>query len=281
MGWVRERIEAAEAFRAVLSEQPTPGRSERSWWDAYLPAWAGPESRRSWDTYGILASRYARVDGGCGTCRTRRGPGCRVGWADAPRAVDASREIDDILQRAADGGRITPDEALLLYTDAPAARARPGGRRGPPPPLPGQHRHVHHRPQHQLHQRLRDGVQVLRLLPRAQARRGLDARPRRDPAPLRRGRRARRHPDHAAGRPPPGARHRVVRGARSPRSRRTYPQLVHPLASARPRSCTWPGSPGSTVEEAITRLHAAGLDSFAGAGAEILRRRGRAPRSPR
>jgi len=27
--------------------------------------------------------------------------------------------IDGILARAADGGRITPDEALLLYTDAP------------------------------------------------------------------------------------------------------------------------------------------------------------------
>ncbi|MFC7549110.1 cyclic dehypoxanthinyl futalosine synthase [Plantactinospora sp. GCM10030261] len=30
-----------------------------------------------------------------------------------------SREIDDILQRGADGGRITPEEALLIYTDAP------------------------------------------------------------------------------------------------------------------------------------------------------------------
>jgi len=30
-----------------------------------------------------------------------------------------SREIDDILQRAVDGGRISPEEALLLYTDAP------------------------------------------------------------------------------------------------------------------------------------------------------------------
>lgn len=30
-----------------------------------------------------------------------------------------SREIDSILQRGADGGRITPEEALLLYTDAP------------------------------------------------------------------------------------------------------------------------------------------------------------------
>ncbi|NJC68679.1 dehypoxanthine futalosine cyclase [Planosporangium thailandense] len=33
--------------------------------------------------------------------------------------MSGNRELDDILQRAADGGRISPDEALLLYTDAP------------------------------------------------------------------------------------------------------------------------------------------------------------------
>ena len=33
--------------------------------------------------------------------------------------MTANREIDGILQRAADGGRITPEEALLLYTEAP------------------------------------------------------------------------------------------------------------------------------------------------------------------
>jgi cyclic dehypoxanthinyl futalosine synthase len=33
--------------------------------------------------------------------------------------VTVNPEIDSILQRAADGGRITPEEALLLYTDAP------------------------------------------------------------------------------------------------------------------------------------------------------------------
>jgi cyclic dehypoxanthinyl futalosine synthase len=33
--------------------------------------------------------------------------------------VTANREIDSILQRGADGGRITPDEALRLYTEAP------------------------------------------------------------------------------------------------------------------------------------------------------------------
>ena len=36
-----------------------------------------------------------------------------------PRGVTETRETADILQRAADGGRISPDEALLLYTDAP------------------------------------------------------------------------------------------------------------------------------------------------------------------
>jgi cyclic dehypoxanthinyl futalosine synthase len=33
--------------------------------------------------------------------------------------VTETRVISDILQRAADGGRITPEEALLLYTEAP------------------------------------------------------------------------------------------------------------------------------------------------------------------
>jgi cyclic dehypoxanthinyl futalosine synthase len=33
--------------------------------------------------------------------------------------VTANREIESILQRGADGGRITPEEALLLYTEAP------------------------------------------------------------------------------------------------------------------------------------------------------------------
>jgi cyclic dehypoxanthinyl futalosine synthase len=35
------------------------------------------------------------------------------------RCVSGKREIDKILRRGADGGRITPEEALLLYTDAP------------------------------------------------------------------------------------------------------------------------------------------------------------------
>src|SRR5258705_10198342 len=39
----------------------------------------------------------------------------------AARTLDVVRDaaIDDILQRGADGGRITPEEALFLYTEAP------------------------------------------------------------------------------------------------------------------------------------------------------------------
>ena len=46
-----------------------------------------------------------------------------------------NREIESILQRGADGGRISPDEALLLYTDAPfhaLGEAADHGRRMPP-----------------------------------------------------------------------------------------------------------------------------------------------------
>ncbi|MGW3784849.1 hypothetical protein ACWD5Z_09685 [Micromonospora chokoriensis] len=54
MGWVRERVAAAdERFRAVLSEQRMPARREMPWWEAYVPAWAGPvlaaELRHTYD----------------------------------------------------------------------------------------------------------------------------------------------------------------------------------------------------------------------------------------
>src|SRR5947207_15868872 len=45
-----------------------------------------------------------------------RGPAARCGYS---RGVTETRETADVLQRAADGGRISPEEALLLYTDAP------------------------------------------------------------------------------------------------------------------------------------------------------------------
>ncbi|MEU7756481.1 hypothetical protein AB0B57_13395 [Micromonospora sp. NPDC049101] len=55
MGWVRERVEAAdERFRAVLSEQPMPGLADRPWWEAHVPAFVGPVlAAELWDSYGI------------------------------------------------------------------------------------------------------------------------------------------------------------------------------------------------------------------------------------
>ncbi|GAB4105204.1 hypothetical protein AB0C50_04070 [Micromonospora taraxaci] len=55
MGWVRERVAAAdERFRAVLSEQRIPARREMPWWEAYVPAWAGPVlAAELRDTYDI------------------------------------------------------------------------------------------------------------------------------------------------------------------------------------------------------------------------------------
>src|SRR5262245_31580911 len=43
----------------------------------------------------------------------------RLGKHRYARGVTTQSEIDGILARAADGGRISDEEALLLYTDAP------------------------------------------------------------------------------------------------------------------------------------------------------------------
>lgn len=50
---------------------------------------------------------------------TRTGLTHTSGPSRTTYARRVTREIDDALQRAAGGGRITPEEALLLYTDAP------------------------------------------------------------------------------------------------------------------------------------------------------------------
>ncbi|MBQ0902603.1 hypothetical protein [Micromonospora sp. U21] len=55
MGWFREQVGAVdERFRAVLSEERLPARVELSWWEAYLPAWAGPVlAAEVWTSYGV------------------------------------------------------------------------------------------------------------------------------------------------------------------------------------------------------------------------------------
>ena len=101
--------------------------------------------------------------------------------------------------RCAAGGRVSAAEALELYRTRRRA-ARPARRRGPRAQASGRRRHLHHRPQHQLHERLRRPVQLLRVLPRRSDPRGLRARLRRDLPEDRRDDRARRRADAAAGR---------------------------------------------------------------------------------
>ena len=80
--------------------------------------------------------------------------------------------------------------------------------------------------------------------------------------------RARRPPDPAAGRPAPGPRHRVLRGA-VPLDEGELPDLdPRPLAGR--GEAHLQGLERSTTEETLRRLIAAGLDSIPGGGAEVL-----------
>src|SRR5439155_688265 len=83
------------------------------------------------------------------------------------------------------------------------ARAGAAGRRRAVAVPPRKRRHLHRRPEHQLHQRVRRGLQVLRVLPAAQAPRGVRALVRGDRPEDRRGEGPGRRPDPDAGRPQP------------------------------------------------------------------------------
>ena len=115
---------------------------------------------------------------------------------------------------------------------------------------------------------------------RAEARRGLVAPDGRDPAPLRRDGRPRRHPGHAAGRPPPGLRRRVLRGAVLRRSRpRTRSWSIHSIGAERDPA-HGEGLRRVASRRRSRRIKAAGLDSIAGAGAEMLPARPRTAIAP-
>ena len=84
--------------------------------------------------------------------------------------------------------------------NALAPRARRRGRPRAPREASARRRHVHRRPQHQLHERLRRRLRLLRVLPAAEARRRVDALVRADRRQDRRGQGARRRADPHAGR---------------------------------------------------------------------------------
>ena len=166
-----------------------PARARRA---AHVPR-ARPRGRR--------AGRGARA-----ALRHRGGDGL---MATAPRAATTA-----ILDKALDGERITDAEALALLESRDlvavgrAANELRGRRTDPRP------RHVHRRPQHQLHEHLRHRLRLLRLLPQPRRHaRGLPAAEAGDLQEDRGDARARRHRRADAGRTPPRPRHRLLRGS--------------------------------------------------------------------
>ncbi|ASW53210.1 cyclic dehypoxanthinyl futalosine synthase [Plantactinospora sp. KBS50] len=187
--------------------------------------------------------------------------------------MTVSREIDDILRRGADGGRITPEEALLLYTDAPfhaLGEAADAVRR----------------------RRYPDGI-VTYIIDRNINYTNVCVTACRFCAFY-------RAPKHREGWTHPtdeilrrcaeavdlGATQVMLQGGHHPdygveyyeelfsSVKRAYPQLV--IHSIGPSEILHMAKvSGVSLEEAITRIKAAGLDSIAGAGAEMLPQRPR------
>ena len=100
-----------------------------------------------------------------------RPPAVRCGSSHEPTHSTSSRRGSKAAAAS------SADEALHLYRHGADLVARADGRRRPPAQAPGRRRHLHHRPQRQLHERLRRALQLLRVLPPGRPRRGL--RPRR------------------------------------------------------------------------------------------------------
>ena len=193
-------------------------------------------------------------------------------------ARGVGREIEDILRRGADGGRITPEEALVLYTDAPLhalGEAADAVRR----------------------RRFPDGV-VTYLIDRNINYTNVCVTACKFCAFY-------RAPKHAEGWSHPmeeilrrcgeavdlGATQVMLQGGHHPDNgveyyeelfstvKRAYPQLV--IHSIGPSEILHMAKvSGVGVEEALTRIRAAGLDSIAGAGAEMLPDRPRTAIAP-
>ena len=140
------------------------------------------------------------------------GTGAAVGRR-RPEAGGEVPGVAEILDKALEGERISDDEAVTLLESKELVRDRQGCGRASRQTHRPEPDHVHHRPQRQLHERLRHRLRLLRLLPPA-------GRPREgyllpEVGHLQEGRGdpgARRHRCAHAGRPPPRPRHRLLRG---------------------------------------------------------------------
>ena len=163
---------AADARRAASR---TPRRSRASTWTMR------PSGRRSargtcaiisstiWATRKAQgSSTFYRYAAEIGVAPARRVTLLRV----TPEGVTTTDMVHDLIDKVrARASAIDAAEALELYRHAPtpllgqladAIRAAQAS---------GRHRHLHHRPQRQLHERLRREVQLLRVLPRRSDRR--------------------------------------------------------------------------------------------------------------
>ena len=184
----------------------------------------------------------------------------RIEQYDRRRIVTAFRGRD-----AADAATT----ALELYTEAPTALLGRLADDVRAPQASGRRRHLHHRPQRQLHERVRRALQVLRVLPAVGSSEGytlgFDEIFRED----RRDDRARRRAAAAAGRPQSRRAARVVRGSVSRQVKQRYPEFrLHALSP--PEVIHISRLSQLPVPAVIDRLIAAGLDSIPGGGAEIL-----------
>ena len=192
-----------------------------------------------------------------------------------PASLDASSEpvpgdVRRVLERALDGRELGVDDAVrpVRRARALAARARRRGRS--PPPRAGRRRgRLRRQPQRQLHQRVRQGVPLLRLLAHPAQRGGL--LPRRS----RRSCGARSRPRRSA-RPRSASR----RASRPGIDARFYIDLVRALKAAAPALHVHALSPeevkfaatesGWSFRRVLEEMKDAGLGSLPGTSAEVL-----------
>ena len=127
-------------------------------------------------------------------------------WCDRPSVapiLEGARGRAHLRRRGARAARVTRPR-----------RRRARCERDPEPQGGSRPHHVHRRPQPQLHEHLPHRLRLLRLLPQPRRHtRGLPAAEAGHLQEDRRDTRARRHRAPDAGRPPPGSRHRLLRGS--------------------------------------------------------------------
>ena len=199
-------------------------------------------------------------------------PPARVRFMDDDRTRPSpAPALDSLLARAAEGARLSRCRgASGLLSDASlfdlgvAADARCAARKHPSNVVT----YIVDRKRLQLHERLHDELPLLRVLPTPGPPGGVRPLSRGARQETKGGGRRRRRPDPPAGRAAPGSPDRVVRGALPLDEERVPPGPPRAVARRDPPHRSPRGA--RRARRARAALHAAGLDSVPGGGAEIL-----------